>query len=982
MELKTTHKFFAVGLSEHRLWGLILLPVFLIREEERVFYTPDQTIFPSESDEEYLTLSHTEKEIVKIIDEYNDQHLFKYFSRDKNIKEFHARATEEKIHKFIRPYIEKRIYKVLRIIQNTSIKIYQREKSRSNIYEEDFLRIHPIDLKPVFEFQREEQGSRYRLTLFNESKEVRLKDRYGEVICDMPAVVRLDHTIYFIPEIEGKKINPFFTREYILIPPGTEARYFKSFVKTIISSFDVKASGFDINYPDPKKSVFLSLEFDIGSRPVLILQFRYGDKTIYANSELRVFVDFHKNNNRFIYEKYFRDEEYEQLYEDLLIDLGLVSFDSANFFLKEGRENSPDEQMFDLINWLNDNADELKEAGLKIIQKTGKQEYYAGKKELIFKSRLIEDWFDIYAIIELEDEVIQFPDLRKHILENIREYKLKSGLIFVIPTEWFSRYHDLFKFAKKEKHSLRVHKQHFHILEQAQKGDKKKQFKDLGKLDRKEDLPPAHLPKHLNATLRPYQQEGFTWLWYLQQNRLGGCLADDMGLGKTLQAITLILKNKESNVEEDSKLEPEVPALKPDLFNSPVEKVKNNLIIVPASLVYNWVNEFKRFAPTLKVYSHIGNQRLKDPVEIGKFDVIISSYHTIRQDVEFFSGFHFHYIILDESQVIKNPSSKVYKAMQLLNSDFRLALTGTPIENSLIDLWSQMNFVNNGLLGSLNFFRREYVTPIEKKQDKVKEENLKKLINPFILRRKKDEVAKELPEVSDQVIYCSMTDEQKKFYEEEKSSIRNSIFDQIEKEGIEKSSIVVLQGLTRLRQISNHPRLVDENYREESGKFNELLRNIENVLSENHKVLIFSSFVKNLELIREKLVESEVKYTMLTGQSTKREFIVEAFQQNPDCRVFLISLKAGGVGLNLTAADYVFIVDPWWNPASEEQAINRAHRIGQDKNVFVYRFISESTIEEKIQRLQERKTKLAESFVSSNNPMKSISKKELEELFE
>ncbi len=981
MESKTTKKFFAVGLSEHRLWGLILLPVFLVKEEGKVFFTPDQTIFPSETDKEYLSLSHTEKEIVKTIDEYNDQYLFKYFSREKNIKEFHAKTSEEKILKFIRPFIEKRIYKVLKIIQNTSIKIYQREKSRSNIYEEDFLRIHPYELKPVFEFHREDQGSRYRLILHNNNREIKLKDQYGEVVCDMPGVIRLNHTIYFIPEIEGKKINPFFARDHILIPPNTEFRYFKSFVKNIVSLYDVKASGFDINCPEPEKSAFLSLEFDIGSRPVLILQFQYGNKTILANSELRVFVDFRKHENRFIYDKYYRNEEYEQHFEDLLIDLGLVSFDNANFFLKEGRDKTTDEQLFNLITWLNNNADEISESGLKIIQKTGKQEYYIGKSELFFQSSLKEDWFDIHASIQLEDEVIQFADLRKNILENIPEFRLKCGLTFVIPSEWFSRYHDLFKFAKKEKHLLRIHKQHFQILEQAQTSDKKKQFRELGKLDRKEDLPPAHLPLRLNAILRPYQQEGFTWLWYLQQNRLGGCLADDMGLGKTLQAITLILKNKEI-YEEEEHAEPEGPSLLPDLFSSPVQKVRNNLVVVPASLVYNWVNEFKRFAPSLKVYSHIGNQRLKDPAEIRKFDVIISSYHTIRQDIEFFSGFHFLYIILDESQVIKNPSSKVYKAMQMLNSDFRLALTGTPIENSLTDLWSQMNFVNNGLLGSLNFFRREYVSPIEKKQDKGKEENLKKLINPFILRRTKNEVARELPEVSDQIIYCSMTDEQKKFYEEEKSSIRNSIFDQIETKGIEKSSIVVLQGLTRLRQISNHPKLVDENYREESGKFNELFRNIENVLSENHKVLIFSSFVKNLELIRDKLAASEVEYTMLTGQSTHREFIVEAFQQNPDCRVFLISLKAGGVGLNLTAADYVFIVDPWWNPASEEQAINRAHRIGQDKNVFVYRFISESTIEEKIQRLQERKAKLAESFVNSNNPMKSISKKELEELFD
>ena len=372
----------------------------------------------------------------------------------------------------------------------------------------------------------------------------------------------------------------------------------------------------------------------------------------------------------------------------------------------------------------------------------------------------------------------------------------------------------------------------------------------------------------------------------------------------------------------------------PDLFSTG-EKVPTSLIVVPASLVHNWKNELSRFAPSLKINLYIGNQRNRKINYFSNFDIIISSYHTIRQDIEILSGFRFHYVILDESQVIKNPSSKVYKSMIMLNSDHRLALTGTPIENSLTDLWAQMNFVNEGLLGNLNFFRREFVVPIEKKDDLSCEERLKKLINPFILRRTKEEVARDLPDITDQVVYCNMSDAQRQFYEEEKSTIRRSIFENIDREGLNKSAMIVLQGLTRLRQAANHPVLVDEDYHDDSGKFSEILRNIENMIPEGHKVLIFSSFVKYLELVKTELVIQEISHTMLTGASTNRESIVQAFQENPDCKVFLISLKAGGVGLNLTAADYVFILDPWWNPASEEQAVNRAHRIGQDKNVFV-----------------------------------------------
>jgi len=333
--------------------------------------------------------------------------------------------------------------------------------------------------------------------------------------------------------------------------------------------------------------------------------------------------------------------------------------------------------------------------------------------------------------------------------------------------------------------------------------------------------------------------------------------------------------------------------------------------------------------------------------------------------------------------MIKNPSSKLYQSIIELKSDHKVVLTGTPIENSLTDLWSQINFVNPGLLGNLSFFKRSFVHTIEKKKDEKREKKLKELINPFILRRTKQEVARELPPIQEQIRYCNMTDDQKRFYEEEKSAARNSLLENLEEMGLEKSSMVVLQALTRLRQIANHPDMVDEKEGMNSGKFTEVYRDIESVLSEGHKVLMFSSFVKHLNLFRDSLDKDNIQYAYLTGSQNQRqrEKAVRDFQNDPHCSLFLISLKAGGVGLNLTAADYVFILDPWWNPAAEMQALNRAHRIGQEKNVFVYRFISNDTIEEKIQRLQNRKRELAETFVTANNPLKSLSENELLELF-
>jgi SNF2 family DNA or RNA helicase len=314
----------------------------------------------------------------------------------------------------------------------------------------------------------------------------------------------------------------------------------------------------------------------------------------------------------------------------------------------------------------------------------------------------------------------------------------------------------------------------------------------------------------------------------------------------------------------------------------------------------------------------------------------------------------------------------LYKTVTRLKSDYKLVLTGTPVENSLTDLWTQLNFVNPGLLGDLSFFRREFAKPIERLGDDAKEIKLRKIIQPFILRRTKGMVAHDLPPVTEQTVYCDMTEEQFKLYDEEKSSVRNSILKSIESTGIEKSAIVVLQGLMKLRQISNHPIMAYDDYPSGSGKFETVLQDMESVISEGHKILVFSSFVKHLNLYASELIKKRTGFAMLTGASTNRERIVNSFQHDPESKIFLISLKAGGVGLNLTAADYVFILDPWWNPASEMQALNRAHRIGQDKSVFVYRYITSNSIEEKITRLQEKKSKLADTFISSNNPLKDI----------
>ena len=340
--------------------------------------------------------------------------------------------------------------------------------------------------------------------------------------------------------------------------------------------------------------------------------------------------------------------------------------------------------------------------------------------------------------------------------------------------------------------------------------------------------------------------------------------------------------------------------------------------------------------------------------------------------------FRFNYLILDESQAIKNPASGIAKAVMKLHAAHRLILTGTPLENSTLDLWSQMTFVNPGLLGTQSFFKKEYLIPIEKKNDADKKQRLYDHIKPFILRRHKSQVATDLPEKVESIQYGEMSAEQEAKYEEAKSYYRNLILEQMDSEGFSRSQMAVLQGLSKLRQLANHPQLVDEGYEGDSGKFQDIVHKLETAISEDHKILIFSQFVKHLTLLRQHLDKRKIRYAYLDGATKNRQYEVENFQTDPTLKLFLISLKAGGVGLNLTAADYVFILDPWWNPAIEAQAIDRAHRIGQEQTVFTYKFITKNTVEEKILALQRSKRQLADDLISSEEGfLKSLSREDV-----
>ena len=576
------------------------------------------------------------------------------------------------------------------------------------------------------------------------------------------------------------------------------------------------------------------------------------------------------------------------------------------------------------------------------------------------------DWFDAKIDIQFGDQKVTVDDVKKALVNKQQFVQLKDGTLGILPEEWIKKYSLLFRVGDGKTDDIKLSKYHFGVIEELY--EQRDEHELVFQLESKYENLKNHYaieavvpPQHLQSVLRPYQTSGFQWLNYLNEVKWGGILADDMGLGKTLQALTFLhyLKQKNGSLKA--------------------------LVVCPTTLMFNWENEIKKFTPSLTYYVHHGNMRAKESLLKIDKDIIITTYGTLRSDIRQFVEISLEYTILDESQAIKNPSSKVTKAVCLLNTKSRLCLSGTPLQNNTFDIYAQMNFLNPGMLGSMDAFKNEFAVPIDKFGEKEQKEHLRKLLYPFILRRTKEQVAKDLPLKQEMILMCEMGEEQRQIYDAYRNDYRDKILGVVEEQGIQKSQLSILQGLMKLRQICDSPAIMkdEEKYPNSSVKLEELTREITENIG-NHKALVFSQFLGMLGLIREKLKELEIPFEYFDGSTSApdREKAINRFQGDDNCRVFLISLKAGGVGLNLTAADYVYIVDPWWNPAVEQQAIDRTHRIGQTKNIFAYRMICKDTVEDKILLLQERKRALATDLISDDSTfVKSLSREDIEYLF-
>jgi SNF2 family DNA or RNA helicase len=771
----------------------------------------------------------------------------------------------------------------------------------------------------------------------------------------------IDDALYLHKSISQSMVISQFNWKPLTMANTEANRFFSDYVIPVskLHKIDFKSDLFSINEKNInplKKQIFLS-EFrdNVVFKPVV----KYGGDLSFEPADEGNSMVLDKENNVTIYN---RNEEYEKDFLEFVSELHPDFQDQKN----AGRFFIPADILMDDF-WFFDAYEKLEKANVEVFGlkdlKTFKYSPYRAKISSGIKSG--QDWFEVDVEVAFGDMTLDLKSIRRAVMRQEKYVQLKDGSVGILPEEWLNKLQRYFRAGEIKDDKLQISKLKFSIIDELFEDiDNTEIIKELAEKRRKlkniENISTIRKPREITATLRDYQKEGLNWLNVLNEMGWGGILADDMGLGKTLQVLTLLQKQ--------------------------VKKTKKpNLIIVPTTLLFNWEIELKKFAPKLTYHFYYGINRDKEIKYFKKYNIILTTYGVLVRDIKFLKELKFNYIILDESQAIKNPSSLRYKAAFLLKAANKLTLTGTPIENSTFDLYAQMNFVNPGFLGQMESFREYYSKAIDKEGNVEVSRELSKLISPFILRRTKEQVAKDLPEKTENILFCEMGDGQRKVYDAFRNKYRNQLLGRIETEGLGKSKIYVLEGLMKLRQICDSPAILsdEEDYGHESVKIEELVRHI-NEKTSNHKILVFSQFVRMLKLIKDELIRDKIDFEYLDGQSSKkqREESVNRFQENPECRVFLISLKAGGVGLNLTAADYVYIVDPWWNPAVENQAIDRTHRIGQGKKVFAYRMICKNTVEEKILNLQAKKKKIAADIISTDESLvKKLTVKDIKELF-
>ena len=895
-------------------------------------------------------LDSNTKQLLAICETLKPNIIFKKFAAKSKSKTIEDLLLDKKIAFGISLFIKTKLQLFLELIEANDFPLcINLDKDKD--FEKCKLHSQNSILETKLTFNKHSEGITYSLALKENEKAFFPSDHDVTLLLDEPAWLVIDKKIFRLKEINSNKLKPFLKKKSIEIPTETVAKFFDVFIKDIVKKVTIEAIGFRIETKNKIVSCALKPEHDFFRNSYYLdLVFDYDGAAFQSSTSRNKQVQIITSDEIYVIQ-HQRNKEEELFFENKMIELGFEKTETNLYKLQQSiHSNNP----YEAIEYLIEHKTFFEEYGFCLdLLSIGNKKIQTNSGTITLTNEQKTDWFDLNLVIHFGKFEINFTLIIPNIKVNNRLFELQDGSYFLIPLEWMSKYEAILKFSTIKGNRLLLPKSNYTLLE------------NLTTTAVLLVKPKAILYKPsllLKATLRPYQEEGVKWLLGNYQNGLGSCLADDMGLGKTIQTLAMLVA-----VQEQLQFLKSEQEILTDLFGSPLAVAKEKmkiLIVLPSSLVFNWYNESKKFAPHFSRLQYIGNNRKLLANKLDRYDLIFTSYSIVSRDISVFEKYHFRFLILDESQNIKNRKSETFKAINKINASNKISLSGTPIENSLSDLWSQMEFINPNILGSFPFFDANFKIPIEKRNDENCLLELKKIIQPFILRRKKEDVLQDLPEMTEQIYYCDMEPEQEKRYEEEKSKARNLLL----KIDAPVDKLSTINTLMRLRQLSNHPKMIDTSSEIDSGKYIAVTNYLKTLVESNQKTIIFSSFLTNLEFYKTWCKENQINYCELIGSTLQkdREIEVNRFQEQEKPLLFFISLKAGGVGLNITRASHVLFLDPWWNPFSEKQGIGRAHRIGQLNKVNVVRFITKNTVEEKIIILQERKKLLSDSLLEDH----------------
>lgn len=935
---------------------------YLVEQNNGVLLYIVKNANPKTIEESSIELDANELQLITICEKLTTKSILtKYKIKNKAVKNLELLLNDSKIKKIVTHFVHFSLESFFKIIANTTIPLSINLK-KEDVFHNYQVHFSTTILEPKLHFSKTPENIVYRLSLLDNVDEFFPFEQEFKILLDQPSWILCNNIIYTIKHINGNKLKPFLTKKEVIIPNKNSIEYFNKFIKTVLRNVPIEAEGFSIITDNKCKGCIIKPSLSIANKVYLLeVLFIYEAHTFSITDEKTKHISLNHNDlDEFTVLQTIRNIEEET---NIITILRAIGFEFLESKLASFNSDLSKIDEYYNITKLIFHQEKIQEHSFTLDLQINNKLINTHSSTISSNFTEKKDWFDVEMLVEIGDYKFPFPTIIPHLKSGNRLYELPDGSLFLIPLEWFSRYKSLTDFGKTQNHTIQIQKNQFTLLEETGIAFENSSFN--------KEIIPYQTTGNIQATLRQYQEEGVNWLVKNYQLGLGSCLADDMGLGKTIQTIayldfvyTYFANDFITTVEANESI---------DLFSSnqpSITKRLKALVVAPSSLTYNWFNETKRFAPHFTRLNYTGMDRKIKHKKLDKVDLVFTSYSSLLKDITLLKTIPFHFLIIDESQQIKNRNSKIYKAINTINAAHKVSLSGTPIENSLSDLWSQMQFINPNLLNTYSFFESYFKKPIEKFYDVQKVKELKSLINPYLLRRTKNEVAKDLPEVSEQIFYSEMAEEQAKLYENEKSIIRNYLIDKQINAGEQKkdSKISILNALSKLRQLANHPIMIGEEM--PSGKFTDVAAYIETLLQAKQKTLVFSSYTSHLKIYTDWCDANNTTYSLLTGTTNvkEREKEVNNFQKNEDTLLFFISLKAGGVGLNLTKASYVILLDPWWNPFAELQAIGRAHRIGQENQVNVIRFIAKDTIEEKINQLQQSKKDISDSIIENTIP--------------